>query len=265
MLITALLLIAGPAMAQQEKVQEPADPQIGQAGKDVIWVPTEPLLIDKMLAMAGVTDKDFVVDLGSGDGRIVIAAAQRGAKALGVEYDEKLLAASRRNAAAAGVDGTVTFVREDFYQVDFSQATVLALFLLPTNLIQLRDKFVSMPPGTRIVINSFEIPDWSPDKTESIDVCDTWCSSHLWIVPAKAAGTWQLGAGRLQLHQSFQRVSGEMAVDGRNTSAAGTLAGDQIAFKIADVEYKGRVNGDTMEGTAVLDGKATSWQATRVR
>lgn len=262
-LLLSFLLSAVPAAAQQT-AQDLPDPQIGQAGKDVIWVPTPPEMIDKMFEMAKVTDKDFVVDLGSGDGRIVIAAAKRGARALGVEYDEKLLAASRRNAAAAGVADKVTFVREDFYQADFSKATVLALFLLPSNLDEFRDKFLAMPAGTRIVINSFEIPGWLSDASESIDACDVWCTSHLWVVPANVDGTWQIGRTRLELHQSFQVVRGELIADGHQTAAAGKLLGDQISFKVGEAEYRGRVIGDRMEGTVNGGGHESSWTATKV-
>jgi hypothetical protein len=260
MLICALVLLcARSALAQQDL----PEPQIGQAGKDVIWVPTPTAMVEKMMTMAEINEKDYVVDLGSGDGRIVIAAAQRGAKAHGVEYDETLLAVSRRNAASAGVQDRATFERGDFYETDFSQATVLALWLLPQNLLQLRDKFFAMKPGTRIVSHSFEIPDWSPDKSEGIDVCDTWCTALFWVVPAKVEGAWQFGNEKIQIHQSFQLVNVEMNVDGKTVTAGGRLLGDQIAFKAGDVEYKGRVNGDKMEGTALIGGKETTWSAAR--
>jgi SAM-dependent methyltransferase len=262
MLIMPLLLSSVPAFAQQA-AQPLEEPQIGQAGKDVIWVPTQPEMVDKMLAMAQVSDKDFVIDLGSGDGRIVIAAAKRGARAHGVEYDEKLLAVSRRDAVAAGVQDKVTFVKEDFYETDFAKATVLALWLLPSNLGQFRDKFFAMKPGTRIVINSFEIPEWSPDRSEGLDVCDTWCTSHLWIVPAKVEGAWQFDTGTLQIRQSFQVVNIEMHVDGKAVTASGRLLGDQITFKAGEAEYTGRVAGDRMEGTMTGAGKETRWTAVR--
>ena len=133
---------------------------MGQEGKDVVWVPTSPELLEKMLDMAKVTPQDFVMDLGSGDGRNIIAAAKRGANGLGVEFNPDMVALSEQLAREAGVSDRAKFVQGDMYAADISKATVLALFLLPHNLEQLQDKFLALPPGTRIVMNTFTLPGW---------------------------------------------------------------------------------------------------------
>jgi SAM-dependent methyltransferase len=143
-------------------------PQVGQAGKDVVYVPTMPALVDKMLDLAHVTAQDYVIDLGSGDGRTVIAAARRGARALGIEYEADLVALSTRNAAAAGVAASATFVKQDFFETDLSKATVVTMFLLPELNLRLRPKLLTLPAGTRIVSNTFAMGDWNPDETAPI-------------------------------------------------------------------------------------------------
>jgi hypothetical protein len=175
----ALLLFAAAAAAQSPS----SEPYVGQPGKDVVWVPTPYTLVEKMLDMARVTRKDFVVDLGSGDGRNVIAAAKRGARALGVEYDAQLVQISRKNAADAGVADKARFVHGDMFEADISQATVLALFLLPDNLRRLKPKFEKLRPGTRIVTNGFEIDGWQPKAIGRIEQdCGGWCTAYLYIV-----------------------------------------------------------------------------------
>jgi ribosomal protein L11 methylase PrmA len=160
-----------PALAQQSK--PPAKPLVGQKGKDAIWVPTPNALIDLMLTVANVTSRDKVVDLGSGDGRAVIAAAKRGATARGIEFDENLVALSRTSAAKAGVSDRATFERADMFTVDFSDASVVVLFLLPDLNIKLRPSILNMKPGTRVVSNTFEMGGWLPDKEETLQAeCD---------------------------------------------------------------------------------------------
>ena len=158
--IVGLLL---PAAAQRRSAPEPFTPEVGQPGKDVVWVPTPEPLVEKMLDLAKVGRDDFVIDLGSGDGRNVIGAARRGARALGVEYNPDMVELSRRKAAEVGVAGRAKFERGDMFQADISRATVMALFLLPSNLLQLRPKFLALAPGSRIVSNTFLIADWPPD------------------------------------------------------------------------------------------------------
>jgi hypothetical protein len=162
------------------------DPIEGQPGKDVVWVPTPPALVEKMLDMARVTPEDYVIDLGSGDGRNVIAAARRGARALGVEYDANLIEMSRREAARAGVADRATFVQGDLYEADISAATVLALFLLPENLGKLRAKLLALPPGTRIVINRYAIEGWEPDEVARIGgTSEDCCTALLYVLPPR--------------------------------------------------------------------------------
>jgi ubiquinone/menaquinone biosynthesis C-methylase UbiE len=184
MLLALLLSLAAalPITAEQD-----FKPESGQAGKDVVWVPTSPALVEKMLDLAQVTADDFVLDLGSGDGRMVIAAAKRGARALGVEFNPKMVQLARQLANEAGVADRATFLEGDMFEAELSKATVLALFLLPDNLRRLEPKFRALPPGTRIVVNTFGIPDWTPDTTDTIsEGCTSWCTAMLYRVPAPA-------------------------------------------------------------------------------
>ena len=164
-LIGLCMLSAAAGAVRARMPRAPREPIEGQRGKDIVWVATPPALVEKMLDMAQVTRDDRVIDLGSGDGRLVIAAARRGARALGVEYDTALIDVAKRNAMRAGVAERAAFVQGDLYAADFSDATVLALFLLPDNLRELSPKFAALKPGTRIVTNRFGIPGWTPDAT----------------------------------------------------------------------------------------------------
>jgi SAM-dependent methyltransferase len=176
------------ALGAAQASQEPDEPYVGQPGKDVIWVPTPPTLVEKMLDLAAVTPQDYVMDLGSGDGRNIIAAARRGARALGVEYDANLVQLSRRQAAAEGVADRASFVEGDMFEADISQATVLALFLLPDNLEQLKPKFERLRPGTRIVTNGYQIAEWEPSEVGFAGGdCMPWCTAYLYVVPAGPA------------------------------------------------------------------------------
>jgi precorrin-6B methylase 2 len=257
-LLLALLATANAAAQAQEKAYEPTP---GQAGKDVVWVPTPQELVEKMLDMAQVTPQDVVMDLGSGDGRNVIAAAKRGARAIGFEFNPDMVALSRRRAKEAGVSEKATFVEGDMFEADISKATVLALFLLPSNLDKLAPKFLALRPGTRIVNNTFNVTGWDADATETVEgTCQSWCTAMLNIVPAKAAGTWRLGNNDLTLTQNFQMVTGTL---GSTAISGGRLRGEEITFKAGDTEYKGKVTGDRMEGTATTGGKSQSWSATK--
>jgi hypothetical protein len=239
----------------------PFEPTPGQPGKDVVWVPTPPELVEKMLDMAKVTAQDIVIDLGSGDGRNVIAAAKRGARAIGFEFNPEMVALSRRLAQDAGVADRATFVEGDMFEADISNATVLALFLLPSNLDKLAPKFLSLKPGTRIVNNTFNVTGWDPDETDKVEgSCTSWCTGMLNIVPARVAGTWKLGSDDLTLTQDFQYVTGTL---GASPVAGGRLTGDQITFKVGETAYVGRVAGDRMEGVATSAGKSENWSASR--
>ena len=248
-MVGAVLTAAAPVLAQTAPDQY--KPQVGQPGKDAVWVPTSPALVEKMLDMAKVTSSDFVMDLGSGDGRNVIAAAKRGARGVGVEYNPDLVTFSNREAAKEGVADKASFVQGDMYAADISKATVLALFLLTENLDRLTPKFLEMKPGTRIVANTFGMTGWTPDERQQLEQdCTNWCTSLLWIVPARVQGTWVLPAGELALTQEFQMVSGTLTSGGTAASVSnGRLRGDQIRFTADGAEYEGRVKGNAMEGT----------------
>jgi precorrin-6B methylase 2 len=235
------------------------EPQVGQEGKDVIWVPTPEGLIAKMLDMTKVTAADTVIDLGSGDGRTVIAAAKRGAKALGIEYNPDMVELSKRNAEKAGVAGKANFMKADLFESDFSQATVITMYLLPTINLKLRPKILDLKPGTRIVSHAFTMDDWQADQTESFD----GRTAYMWIVPAKVEGSWQLDKGELALTQTFQNVTGTLRGGGNPVAITnGKLRGDQISFSAGNTEYSGRVNGNTIEGT-MRGASSGPWHATR--
>ena len=265
LLLCALWLALSSQAAFAQASAPTYTPRMGQEGKDVVWIPSPTDTVELMLDMAKVTAQDFVIDLGSGDGRNVIAAAKRGAQALGVEYNPDLVELSKRNAREAGVAEKATFVRGDMFEADISKATALILFLIPDNLHRLASKFYNLAPGTRIVSNTYEIGGgWEPDDTDRLKVCTTWCTAHLYIVPAKVAGTWRLPNGTLTLEQRFQNVSGTFQAGEASVPIQGLLRGDEILFSINAVEYSGRVKGDAMEGIA--KGRTTeSWTARRER
>ena len=266
--VVLMVCLAAPARAaaQAQTAPPPAaqgayEPRVGQAGKDVVWVPSPESTVEKMLDVAKVTAQDFVVDLGSGDGRNVIAAAKRGAKGLGVEFNPDMVELSKRNAAKAGVADRAQFVQGDMYEAEFSQATVLALFLLPENLNKLRAKFAELKPGTRIVANTFGIEGWTPEESLSIEGdCTSWCTVLLYYVPAKVDGVWQTAKGELSLKQEFQTVTGTLA--GAPLESV-KIRGDQLGFMAGGAEYSGRVNGNTITGVVKAGGSQTAWTAKR--
>jgi precorrin-6B methylase 2 len=255
LLTLSLIAVSGESRAASQDYQ----PQVGQEGKDVVWVPTPQELVDKMLDMAKLTPKDFLIDLGSGDGRTVITAAKRGSKALGIEYNPDMVELSKRNAAKEGVSDKASFVKADLFESDFSQAQVITMFLLPSINIKLRPKILDLKPGTRIVSNSFDMEDWKADQTETVPGCNNWCTAMLWIVPAKVGGTWKLPQGELSIKQTFQMISGTLKSGKNNSQITGKLNGDQISFTAGGTQYSGRVNGNSMEGTA----GGAKWSATR--
>jgi SAM-dependent methyltransferase len=235
----------------------------GDPGKDVVWIASPQATVEMMLDLARVTPQDYVIDLGSGDGRNVIAAAQRGARALGVEFNPDLVAVSRRAAIAAGVADKATFVEGDMFAADISQATVMILFLLPDNLQKLAAKLRALKPGARIVSNTYEIVGWSADETRRTSPCPSWCVASLYRVPADIAGVWRMTDAELALDQDLQLVFGTYETGGISVRIeGGRLAGNDIRFKVNGVDYEGRVSGDTMEGVA--KGRITrAWRATR--
>jgi hypothetical protein len=258
--------LSTPAAAQQPAV--PFEPKSGQPGKDVVWVPSPPEMVNKMMEMAKVSPNDFVIDLGSGDGRNIIAAAKIGARALGVEYNPDMVALSRRLAQEAGVADKAQFVEADMYEYDISKATVMALFLLPVNMNRLTPKFFNLAPNSRIVANTFGIEGWEPDERETLpssSQCESWCEALLWIVPAKVAGPWSLpGGGTLTLTQMYQTVQGTLASGSQTeTVVMGRLRGDEIAFSAGGSNYKGKVSGNTITGTVTTPKGEVAWTATR--
>jgi len=254
-IVLFLLLAAAAGYAQEADYT----PEVGQEGKDVVWVPTQQTLVDIMLDMAKVTSSDYVIDLGAGDGRIVIAAAKRGATALGIEYNPDLVELSRRAAIKEGVSEKATFKKADIFESDFSKATVITMFLLTSLNLELRPKILDMKPGTRIASNTFDMDDWIPDETRIITE-GIYNTAYLWIVPAKIHGTWQLDNGQINFIQDFQYVTGTLTIMGKDMKLTGKLDGDKISFNAGSSEYTGIVSGDTISGTH--DGGG-SWKATR--
>jgi hypothetical protein len=259
-----LLFLAGIVFGQGQQTK-PFEPQVGQAGKDVVWVPTPQALVDKMLDIAKTTPKDYVIDLGSGDGRTVITAAKRGARALGIEYNPDMVDLSKRNAAKENVGDRATFMKADLFESDFSQATVITMFLLPDINLKLRPKILDLKPGTRIVSNTFTMGDWKADETATVtENCNNWCTALLWIVPAKVGGTWKLPNGELQLTQTYQELSGTLSIGGKPVPISdGKMRGEEISFTAGGAQYTGHVNGKTMEGTVKTGSSTSSWKATR--
>jgi precorrin-6B methylase 2 len=265
-LAVLLPLLGVPNSASAQQYQ----PSVGQEGKDVIWVPTPEALVAAMLDMAKVTPEDYVIDLGSGDGRIVIAAAKRGARALGVEYNPDMVELSTSNAMKEGVSGKATFMRADIFETDFSQATVLTLYLLPSLNMKLRPKILEMRPGTRVVSHAFTMEDWEADQTVSVEDRN----AYLWIVPAKVEGswTWQTASGNAELtiRQTFQKIEGSLKIGGKELPLKNAkLEGDRINFSVEESqarlrEYSGRVNGSAIAGvTKVANGNGEKWKAER--
>jgi hypothetical protein len=257
LLVLCLGVVAATGHTQPAKQYEP---QVGQEGKDVVWVPTPQALVEKMLDMAKVTSKDYVIDLGSGDGRTVITAAKRGAKAHGIEYNPDMVELAKRNAANEGVSDKATFEKADLFESDFSKAQVITMFLLPSINVKLRPKILDLKPGTRIVSNSFDMENWKPDETGTAAGCSNWCTAYLWIVPAKVDGTWKLQNGELSIKQTFQMITGTLKSGNVIAPINGKLNGDQIMFSAGEGQYTGRVNGNSMEGSLK---SGAQWSATR--
>jgi precorrin-6B methylase 2 len=260
--LTIPTIASAQAPTGAQKAEE-YKPSVGQEGKDVIWVPTPDELVEAMLDMAKITPNDTVMDLGSGDGRIVIAAAKRGARAIGFEFNPDMVALSKRNAENAGVSGKATFVNADIFASDFSKATVITMYLLPQLNLKLRPTILDLKPGTRIVSHAFTMDDWHADQT----VEKEYRTAYLWIVPAKVAGLWIWQSGpskaELTLNQKFQEIEGMLKIDGKETPIKDSkLQGDRISFTAGGQEYSGQINGDQIEGS-VKSGGAQKWSASR--
>ena len=262
----AMLAAAPLACAQQFK------PYVGQQGKDVVWVPTPDEVVDRMLRMAQVTSSDYVIDLGAGDGKIAIAAAKKfGARALGIEYNPDMVKHAMRNAEKAGVLGKSRIVHGDIFQSDFTQATVITMYLLPALNIKLRPQILAMRPGTRVASHSFNMEDWEPDETSSMD----GRQAYLWIVPAQVGGSWTLEAGGdrvdMALEQRFQKINGSVGLTPQMRGGLRDtgLRGAAISFAYVDNngvrrDFTGRVTGNRMEGSFRGDNNSEGrWSATK--
>jgi SAM-dependent methyltransferase len=237
---------------------------------DVPFVPTPPDVVDKMLRMADVRSSDFLIDLGAGDGRIAVAAVRDyGAKgAFGVDLNPERVKEARANAQQAGVDDRVHFEVQDLFETDFSKATVVSMYLLPSVNMKLRPKVLDLMPGTRVVSHAFTMQDWEPDAQDSVGGRDV----YFWVVPAKVGGEWALsgpdGDLALKLDQSFQRVSGTATdATGKKLRLSGMLRGEFINLNIEDGgagsrQYVGRVRGDTIVAQDE-SGAVKGWKASR--
>ncbi len=263
-LLTLCFFTIAAALCAQDDKNTGYVPHVGQAGKDVIWVPTPDALVAKMLEIAKVTPQDYLIDLGSGDGRTVIAAAKLKARATGVEYNPDMVELSKKRATEAGVSDRANFVKADLFEYDFSEATVITMFLLPEINLRLRPKLLELRPGTRIVTNTFTMGEWKPDLEVTIDENTSWNTALLWIVPAKVEGTWKLGDGELTLNQEFQKFYGTLKQNGKNIPVSeGNLNGNNITFKAGGTVYTGQVNGNSILGTYVNGGNKADWAATK--
>jgi len=267
LLVATFVAATAVAQPKPEHGDEVYQPTVGQAGKDVIWVPTPDALVTKMLQMAKVTKDDLVYDLGSGDGKIPIAAAKQfGAKAVGIEYNPEMAELARRNVKRAGVDGTVRIITGDIFKEDFSKADVVTMYLLPDLNVKLRPIILKMKPGTRVTSHQFHMGDWEPDERFNVEYRD----AYLWYVPADVAGEWALKEesggfeGVVNLSQRYQKVGGTITTGGKTQPLLSpTLTGDKLAFGFVDGEnnlrtVKTTVTGATMGGDLSWFGRTTN-------
>ncbi len=255
--LAAVLLTTFASLAHAQSPPAPNaplaayEPRSGQEGKDVIWLPTPQAVVDKMLEIARVGPKDFVIDLGAGDGRTVITAARRGARAMGIEYNPDMVEFARRNAEKAGVSKMATFVKADLFATSFAKASVVTMFLLPDINLKLRPKILALRPGTRIVSNTFTMAEWDPD--EKVDLsgqpgCDgSYCTVLFWVVPRRVAGTYSVAQGEVTLKQAFQKLTGTLKTDGATVEIKGRVRGENIELAAGDKRYRGRLRGGVLE------------------
>jgi len=261
----SLILIFTGLSAQENRSGAGYVPEVGQQGKDVVWVPTPGELVNVMLKMSKVTSGDYVIDLGSGDGRTVIAAAKIGARAVGIEYNPDMVALSKRNAIQEGVGDRTEFIETDLYEYDLSKATVITMFLLPEINLKLRPRLLELKPGTRIVSNTFTMGEWEADfEVTTEENWNSWNTALMWIVPAKVEGTWQLGNNQLLVNQEFQMIYGYLVNNGKEIPFTdGRLSGNEITFKIKGDLYTGTVDGNKMSGTVTNESSKSDWAATK--
>jgi len=265
-----LIALLAPPLAAQTSPQLGDDlyrPSVGQPGKDVVWVPTPDALVTRMLLAAKTTDKDLVYDLGSGDGKIPIAAAKQfGATAVGIEYNTEMAALAKRNVERAAVAGKVTIIEGDIFKEDFSKATVVTMYLLPDLNLKLRPLLLKMKPGTRLVSHQFTMGEWEADETMQVESRD----AYFWIVPTDVAGRWSLkedrGAwqGELDLTQRFQRIGGTLTIRGKTQPLLGAyVSGNDLAFTFIDPDHglrnvRATVDGKKLSGSLRFAGHLSS-------
>lgn len=267
LLIVYLLSMIPVILFSQGKIQnKDYQPIEGQEGKNVPWITTPQVLVEKMLILAKITPKDFLIDLGSGDGRLVITAAKLGTRALGIEYNQDLVKLSKKNAEKEGVTSITQFIKADIFESDLSKGTVITMFLLPEINMRLRPKLLNLRPGTRIVTNTFTMQEWHYDEVAKTgDEKTRWNTAYLWIVPAKIDGKWTLArGGELKFSQEYQMLTGSI-MDGNKmlNILNGRLRGNTINFTAGDYIYTGLVAGNKMEGTCISGGKTSKWSANR--
>jgi hypothetical protein len=249
---------------QQEQEYHPVP---GQRGKDVEWAPASQVVISRMFEIAKVTPEDYVIDPGSGDGRMVISAAKLGARALGIEFNPKMVELSRKNAVREGVSDKAAFTQGDLFKTDFSMATVVALFLREDINLALRPKILDMKPGARVVSNIFHMGEWKADEIVKVEDEDYYFRNHtvyLWVVPAKVGGTWRLPQGELTLEQNFQMVNGVLKSGNVTNPVSGKITGDRIDFVADGRQYSGRVTENRME-VETNDESNNGWTAMRMK
>ncbi len=267
LIISLLFALNTVLYSQGQKSPGAFSPEIGQQGKDVVWVPTPQALVEVMLSMAKVTPLDYVIDLGSGDGRTVIAAAKLGATAVGIEFNPDMVALSWENARKEGVADEVKFIEGDLFEADLSVATVITMFLLPEINLRLRPILLELEPGTRIVSNTFSMGNWEPDhKVVTEENWNSWNTALLWIVPANVEGNWKFADGELSLEQEFQMISGTYKANGiTSTINNGRLRGNSISFSINSDNYTGTVEGNKMAGNIsdISGNSKSAWIAAR--
>lgn len=267
LLIVYSLSMITLALFSQTKIQtNEYHPIEGLEGKNVPWIGTPQILVEKMLNLAKITPRDFLIDLGSGDGRTVITAARRGTRAVGIEYNPDLVTLSKQNSEKEGLSGMTQFIKADLFEYDFSRATVVTLFLLPELNMKLRPKLLNLKPGTRIVTNTFTMQEWQADETaQTGNASDRWNTAYLWIVPAKVEGKWILSqGGEIILLQEFQMITGSLKTGNKNLSITeGRLRGNEITFTAGEDIYTGLVSGSKIEGAIKSGGNTKKWSATR--
>jgi SAM-dependent methyltransferase len=265
LLVVFLVFFTTVIFAQGQEKSSGYIPHVGQAGKDVIWVPTPDALVAKMLELAKVTSSDVLVDLGSGDGRTVIAAAKLNADATGIEFNGDMVELSKKKAEEEGVSDKAKFIQTDLFDYDLSNATVITMFLLPQINLKLRPRLLDLKPGTRIVSNTFTMGEWKPDQEATIEGSSSWSTALLWIVPAKIEGKWNLSAGELSINQQFQKFFGSLKKDNIITPVSeGKIDGSNISFRIGNSVYSGKLTDDNaITGTVTTNSKKSDFVATK--